>query len=229
VKQWLELVSTLRLTRKRFAHLLLGVGVTLNAGLTYTPVSADVVATDKSALQDKPAATLVELPHTDGDGLLPKPPAFTKEESAQLLAASRHACEGPCVTPFGTVLGAADGAESSSNCVSTCVRPEYSFLDLRSGEVSVYPQNPNQPNLQYIGITYQCVEYVRKWWMKNKGITFGSIDSAHEILYFTEGTNIRTQEPIPLARSLNGTAHRLPKPVDYTYLDPWNSRPHLVR
>jgi len=85
-------------------------------------------------------------------------------------------------------MSIADGVEGRSNCVSICIRPEYSFLDLQSGAVSVRPEDPKQDNLRYIGVTYQCVEYVRKWWMKNKGITFGRIDSAYEIIYLTEGS-----------------------------------------
>jgi hypothetical protein len=205
-----ESVSHLPLSRKRFVYLLLGLGIALTAGLTHPQVSADSATVDKASLPNQPAATLVELPNTDGYGLLPKPPPFSQEESEKLFAAGKSACEGPCVTPFGTVLGAVDGAEGRSNCVSTCIRPEYSFLDLQSGEVSVHPRDPQQENLQYIGVTYQCVEYARKWWMKNQGITFGSIDSAYEILYLTTGLNLRTKATFPLARSLNGTARRPP-------------------
>ncbi|HRZ39360.1 MAG TPA: amidase, partial [Candidatus Paceibacterota bacterium] len=107
----------------------------------------------------------VDLPHTDGFGLLPKPPAFSQEDSDRLFAEGKRTCDGPCVTPFGTVLGVADGAEGRSNCVSTCIRPEYSFLDRTSGAVSVHADDPKQENLRYIGVTYQCVEYARKWWM----------------------------------------------------------------
>ena len=45
--------------------------------------------------------------------------------------------------------GAADdGAEGRSNRVSTCIRPEYSFLDRSSGAVSVHADNPKQDHLQ---------------------------------------------------------------------------------
>ncbi len=167
----------------------------------------------------------VDLPHTDGFGLLPKPPAFSKEESDRLFAEGKRACDGPCVTPFGTVLGVADGAESRSNCVSTCIRPEYSFLDRASGVVSVHAEDPKQGHLQYIGVTYQCVEYARKWWMKNRGITFGSVDSAHEILYLTEGKNLETQQPFPLARSINGAARRPPQRGDLVIYYPDRADP----
>jgi hypothetical protein len=209
----LELIGALRLTRKQLGSLFLGLGIAFSSGLVHLSASADSPAPDTSSLQAKPA-TLVELPHTDGYGLLPKPPAFTEEESERLFTEGRLACQSNCVTPFGEVLGIADGAQGRSNCVSTCIRPEFSFLDLKSGEVSVHKENPEKENLHYIGVTYQCVEYARKWWMKNKDITFGSIDSAHEIIYLTEGTYIRSQETFPLARSINGTAKRPPQRGD---------------
>jgi hypothetical protein len=157
---------------------------------------------------------LVELPNTDGYGLLAKPPAFSEAESDTLFAKGQAACNSECVTPFGQVLGVADGAEGLSNCRSVCIRPEYSFLNLSTGEVTVHDNDPEDPNLHYIGVTYQCVEYARKWWMKNLGVTFGSIDSAHEILYLTEGSDIRNENSFPLARSINGTAQRPPKRGD---------------
>jgi hypothetical protein len=199
-----------RMIGKRFAYLWLGLGIVL----IHPQAFADSATPAPALTQAKPAAAFVELPHTDGYGLLPKPPPFTEEESKQIFAEGQQACEGPCATPFGTVLGVADGAEGRSNCISTCIRPEYSFLDLQSGDVSVHKEDPEKENLHYIGLTYQCVEYTRKWWMKNKDITFGSIDSAHEILYLTEGTNIHSKETFPLARSINGTAKRPPKRGD---------------
>ena len=172
--------------------------------------SAPAIAETAAAI---PAA-LVELPNTDGYGLLAKPPAFSATESVALFAKGKAACNSDCVTPFGELLGVADGAEGVSNCRSICIRPQYSFLNLSSGEVTVHDDDPKDDNLHYIGVTYQCVEYARKWWMKNAGITFGDIDSAHEILYLTEGSDIRSKASFPLARSVNGTAKRAPRRGD---------------
>ena len=33
----------------------------------------------------------------------------------------------------------------------------------------MHADDPKQDQLQYIGVTYQCVEYARKWWMKTSG------------------------------------------------------------
>src|SRR5512144_2734480 len=154
------IIDTYRTIRQQLIALALGVGLILSAGLNY--VQADSAVQGNPATQSQSVA-LVDLPHTDGYGLLPKLPPLGREESTRLFLEAKRACEGPCTTPFGTVLGVADGAEGRSNCTSTCVRPEYSFLDLESGAVSVRSEDPKQSNLRYIGVTYQCVEYVRKW------------------------------------------------------------------
>ena len=200
-------------------------GVVLPGEWASARTDVGTVAPDAATPPEFSTAVGVDLPHTDGFGLLPKPPAFSKEDSDRLFAEGKRACDGPCATPFGTVLGVADGAEGRSNCVSTCIRPEYSFLDRSSGVVSVHAEDPKQDHLQYIGVTYQCVEYARKWWMKNRGITFGSIDSAHEILYLTEGKNLETEQSLPLARSINGTAQRPPRRGDLVVYYPDRTDP----
>ena len=67
----IESLHLFRPTRKRFVGLFLGLGI----ALTHAQVFADAAALDKSSIQDKATVTLVELPHTDGYGLLPKPPS----------------------------------------------------------------------------------------------------------------------------------------------------------
>lgn len=221
---WLSRIGAERRFHPTGVALVLSLGLALSIGSALARTGADT-ALDIATAPEPSTAVGVDLPHTDGFGLLPKPPAFTKVDSARLFAEGKLACAGPCVTPFGTVLGVADGAEGRSNCVSTCIRPEYSFLDRTSDAVSVHADDPKQDQLQYIGVTYQCVEYARKWWMKNLGITFGSIDSAHEILYLTEGQNLQTQQPFPLARSINGTARRPPRRGDLVVYYPDRADP----
>ena len=190
----------------RLPALIVAIGLAFSSGSTTGRVPESV--------SNSPSATELTLPRTDGDELLSPPPAFTLVERLRLFTEGQRACQGPCVTPFGAVLGVADGVEGRSNCVSTCIRPERSFLDLQTGEVAVHQQQPDAARFQYIGLTYQCVEYARKWWMKNRHLTFGDVDSAYNILYLTEGSDIRTHETIPLARSLNGAARRPPQRGD---------------
>ena len=155
-----------------------------------------------------------DLPRTDGQGLAAPPIRIGGEERQRLIDTSRQACEGPCITPFGQVLGIADRAEARSNCTSRCVHPAFNFLDLETGAVSVSSQPSPEGTRQYLGITYQCVAYARYWWMKNLNLTFGDVDNAHQILYLTEGIDARTGTRIPLGRSVNGSARRPPQRGD---------------
>jgi hypothetical protein len=97
-------------------------------------------------------------------------------------------------------------------------------MDLTTKKISLASKPPENKQLHYVGLTYQCVEYARRWWMSNLGITFGDIDSAYEILYLTEGENIYNNSKFPLARSINGTAKRAPQRGDLViyYPDPNN-------
>ena len=173
------------------------------------------------AAESRGPLTVPDLPHTDGGPLPAPPPAPGLLDWPRLIAESRRACEGPCVTPFGQILGVSDGAEARSNCVSNCVRPERRFLDLESGEVST-PESPPASGSAYVGLTYQCVGFARLWWMKNRGLTFGDVDIAQDILYLTEGQDLKTGAAVPLGRSQNGTARRAPERGDLLvyYADP---------
>ncbi len=156
----------------------------------------------------------VLLPHTDGGPLVEKLLAVDKAKAEQIFQAGMLSCNSSCVTPFATILGTADDAIGYSNCKSTCVKAEYSFMNLNTKAISIHQSNPNDKQLHYVGVIYQCVEYARRWWMLNQGITFGSIDSAFEILYLTEGKNIYTNKSFPLARSINGSATKPPSRGD---------------
>lgn len=157
---------------------------------------------------------IVNLANTDGTGLVAKLPKLSAEERKRLYSNSKKSCNDECVAPFGTVLGTANKAIAYSNCNSECLVAEYSFLNLKTSEITNHKKFPKDENLHYVGLTYQCVEYARKWWMLNKGITFGDIGSAFEIIYLTEGKHIYSKESFPLARSLNGSASRAPKVGD---------------
>lgn len=169
--------------------------------------------------------SFAQLANTDGSGLRDKPLAFTSKQSTAMFENNKQLCKTDCVHDFGTILGQANGIKAYSNCQSQCINPEFSFLNLTSGEVTIHKENPKDDNLHYIGLINQCVEYSRRWWMINKGITYGSIDSAHEIIYLTEGENIRSNKKFPMARSINGTAKRPPKTGDLIVYYPDRNNP----
>ncbi len=168
----------------------------------------------------------VTLPHTDGTGLRSKPTPLSKARQKALFEAGKESCATNCATEFSSLLGTADQAPAYSNCQSSCIRPEYSFLNLTNKSVKNYSTDPKDPNQHYIGVIYQCVEYARRWWMINQGITFGSIDSAHEIIYLSEAKNIYSNNAIPLARSINGSATKAPKRGDLVIYYPKENNPN---
>ena len=170
------------------------------------------------------SSSTITLAHTDGATLLTKKALLAQTTKAKLVNAIDKACNVDCVNPFGKLLGQVDGVKSYSNCKSTCVAAEYSFLNLFTKEVTIHRNNPNPELFHYIGLTHQCVQFARKWWMMNKGITFGSIDSAYEIIYLTEGKQLRSDATFALARSINGSANRPPKRGDLLIYSPDLSR-----
>jgi len=174
---------------------------------------------------DGTTATL-SLKHTDGASLSKKLPAIAKEANHSELARQKNLCSTECVTPFGTLLGEVDGVKSYSNCQSSCVKPEYSFLNLTNKEIVQASENPDKEKFHYIGVIHQCVEYARKWWMINKGITFGSIESAYEIIYLQQGKDIQSNQYFPLARSTNGSARLAPKRGDLIIYSADRSKPN---
>ena len=167
-----------------------------------------------AAPKEQSTPQIINLPNSDGYGLIEKLAPVTPEEAKKLSKTGNNSCKMECETTFGEILGIADGAIARSNCQSRCIESAYSFLNLKTKEVTVHNKAPEDENLHYIGLIYQCVEYARKWWMINNGITFGDIDSAFEIIYLTEGKNIHSNEGFPLARSINGSAKRPPKRGD---------------
>ncbi|MGV6852579.1 MAG: CHAP domain-containing protein [bacterium] len=164
------------------------------------------------------------LPNTDGI-LPPKPAPLSQTKMDDIFAKGKQACSSQCVTPFGTKLGSAGQVPAYSNCRSDCIDPEYSFLNLNNGDMSIHSEDPKNSELHYVGVIYQCVEYSRRWWMMQKRISYGSVDSAYEILYLSEGFNVDTKLKFALGRSINGTAKRAPRRGDLLVYAPDRSRP----
>lgn len=100
-------------------------------------------------------------------------------------------CKQGCVSPFGIKLGATeDGIESYSNCKPSCVFASPTFVDK-----------------SFAGIEWQCVEFARRWLMKERGLTFESIDVAADLWNkIPHLVNVKTKEAKPLTRHVNGAA-----------------------
>lgn len=74
--------------------------------------------------------------------------------------------------PFGEVIGVFDGVPAYSNGDSAHVSQESNWVEVpSSGAV----------RLQYTGIKWQCVEYVRRFWTLKRGVSFGDVDGAEDI------------------------------------------------
>ena len=86
----------------------------------------------------------------------------TVELSADPLPAQ---CRKDCNVDFGRVVGESDsGVKAYSNCNNYCVHPEPSFV-----------------SQIFTGIKWQCVEYARRWLLKNEGVVYGDVKIAADI------------------------------------------------
>ncbi|MHB8471870.1 MAG: CHAP domain-containing protein [Gammaproteobacteria bacterium] len=122
-------------------------------------------------------------------------PAYADSQTVKPVPA---ACTQHCATPYGTVLGVAQGkVDAYSNCSAACVIVE-----------------PNQVAGTYTGIKWQCVEFARRWLLVNKGLVYGDVDVAADIWdRITYLTRVTDQKKIPLDVYPNG-ATRAPRPGD---------------
>ncbi|NEX21108.1 CHAP domain-containing protein [Thiorhodococcus mannitoliphagus] len=187
--------------------------LSLTGWLAWNPACADATSTAQQVGLGAQSLALLP-PHTDGADLGQSPPSLGPLERLQRLRAAKRACQGPCEIPFGARLGTADGVEARSNCSSACLRLEYSFVDPTTGEVQVADKSPDADRFEYAGVTYQCVEYARRWWIRNRSLTFGDVPTAADIFDLTAGLRLPGREPVPLGRSLNGAGKRAPQRGD---------------
>jgi len=122
---------------------------------------------------------------------------FASVASAKEALTLPQNCVESCITPYGAVLGmTTEGTKSFSNGQSSCV---------------VF--DPNQENGTYTGIKWQCVEFVRRWLIRNRGLTFGDVDVAADIWALNALTRLSDQSPVPLTTHENGSK-QLPKRGD---------------
>lgn len=112
--------------------------------------------------------------------------------AADLTKYCENSTVNKCVTPYGEKLGSNNGVSAFSNCRSECVKPIPNSL-----------KKENDKEV-YTGIKWQCVEYARRWWITQKNITFGSVDTANEIFDLTSAENLKTGKKVKLIKTQNG-------------------------
>lgn len=106
-------------------------------------------------------------------------------------------CTTDCISEYGTLLGESPaGVAAYSNCDSDCVIFE-----------------PNHLNDIYTGIKWQCVEYARRWLLKEKGVVFGDVDIAADIWAIQQVHNPLNQHSENFESIVNG-ADTLPQRGD---------------
>jgi len=106
-------------------------------------------------------------------------------------------CTSACISPYGEVLGTTlDGTRAYSNCKADCV---------------VF--DPNREHGVYSGIKWQCVEFARRWLIRNRRLTFGDVDTAADIWAIDSFTRLTDGSKVPVANQLNGS-NTLPQKGD---------------
>lgn len=110
--------------------------------------------------------------------------------AASELNAIPASCTTSCATPYGTIVGVTvDGTNAYSNCNADCV---------------VF--SPNQESTTYSGIKWQCVEFARRWLIRNRGESFGDVNTAADIWKLDSYTRLADGAEIFATNRLNGSA-----------------------
>lgn len=109
-----------------------------------------------------------------------------------------------CVTPYGKALGQYENVIGFSNCRSECVKKSENKVPAKDAKTS---------EDVYSGLAWQCVEYARRWWILERGIRFGSIDTSDQIFSLTEATRLIDDKKISL-NSLKNSSKVPPKVGD---------------
>ena len=99
-------------------------------------------------------------------------------------------CSTDCESTYGAVLGKSPvGITAYSNCNSDCVIFE-----------------PHHLNEIYTGIKWQCVEYARRWLLREKSVVFGDVDIAADIWSMQQVENPISKLSFEFASIVNGSA-----------------------
>ena len=106
------------------------------------------------------------------------------------IAEISQECSTNCKSIFGNILGKSPaGVPAYSNCNSDCVIFE-----------------PNHLEDVYTGIKWQCVEYARRWLLKEQGVVFGDVDIAADIWGIAHVNNPHSNQTLKFDSVVNGSA-----------------------
>ena len=83
-------------------------------------------------------------------------------------------CTSECTQPFGAKLGQNSHVSAYSNCNTDCI----------SQNTSTAIDNA------YTGMSWQCVEYARRWLIQGQHVTFADVDNAQHIWHINEVSGI---------------------------------------
>jgi len=109
-----------------------------------------------------------------------------------------QACLSACIQPFNKILGQSPrGVVAYSNCSERCVHPQPQFSEG-----------------VFTGISWQCVEYARRWLLKNYGVVYGSVDIAADIWDLETVSSADKSQQFAFHSIVNGEASAAPKRGD---------------
>ncbi len=107
-----------------------------------------------------------------------------------------RSCNENCIEPYGKLIGINNNVPSFSNCKSLCInRPGFAVKKEISGFIKDV----------WIGLPWQCVEYVRRWVLENQKIEFDDVDYAYEIWDRKVAQDLKSGEYISYLNFLNGS------------------------
>lgn len=112
-------------------------------------------------------------------------------------------CIQHCNATLGDMIGQSFLTKAYSNCNGSCVTNEKNYLSL-----------PKHKQPIFTGMKWQCVEYVRRWLIENKGVTFGDVDYAYHIWDLPFAETIEIPHQVPLLRFKNKETKEAPQVGD---------------
>ncbi len=122
--------------------------------------------------------------------------------AADLTKYCKNSDDNKCITPYGEKLGESYGVPSYSNCRAECVNPIENTVKDKETNKDVYS-----------GLKWQCVEFARRWWISQKNVTFGSVETANEIFNLATAEKLNSSDKIQLLKTKN-EANNSPKAGD---------------